>query len=325
MISLLKRLPREQGLGERTASTRVSAFAGCLTCPARPLRATITPLLSRATGRTVFQKVFEMNYSEDQLRIIIDTIPTMAWSCCSDGSAEFFNRRWLDYTGLSAEEALGWGWEVAICPDDLPRILEIFHGGVNSAQPFEIEWRFRRLDGEFRWFLFRGNPLLDESEKVLKWYITNTDVEDRRRAEDALRASEESVRLTINSIPGFASTLSASGNLEIANQPFLDYTGNSIEELRVNHNILHPDDYERVMGLWRNSLQTERAIRFRCCTMAYRLSKQSRILFRKHRNTTAILAQSRLIPNFLCGQFRARHCTRNFANRQPTHRRSLPS
>jgi PAS domain S-box-containing protein len=127
------------------------------------------------------------------IRLVVDTIPTLAWSARPDGSAEFFNQRWLDYTGLSAKQALDSGWEVAIHPDDLPRILETFREALNSVKPFEVEGRFRRFDGEFRWFLFRGSPLRDRSGNVAKWYGTNTDLEERKRAEDALRASEASL------------------------------------------------------------------------------------------------------------------------------------
>jgi PAS domain S-box-containing protein len=136
---------------------------------------------------------FEDPGDVQDIRLVVDTIPTLAWSACPDGSADFFNQRWLDYTGLSAKQALGSGWEVAIHPDDLPRILETFREALNSVKPFEVEGRFRRFDGEFRWFLFRGSPLRDRSGKVAKWYGTNTDLEERKRAEDALRASEASL------------------------------------------------------------------------------------------------------------------------------------
>ena len=118
---------------------------------------------------------FEEPGDVQDIRLVVDTIPTLAWSAGPDGSAEFFNQRWLDYTGLSAKQALGSGWEVAIHPDDLPRILETFREALNSVKPFEVEGRFRRFDGEFRWFLFRGSPLRDRSGKVAKWYGTNTE------------------------------------------------------------------------------------------------------------------------------------------------------
>src|SRR5437879_6799948 len=97
----------------------------------------------------------EIKNSENRLRTIIDTIPALAWSARPDGSAEFFNRRWLDYTGLSAEQALDSGWEVAIHPDDLPRILETYREALNSVKPFGVEGSFRRFAGGFRWFYFR--------------------------------------------------------------------------------------------------------------------------------------------------------------------------
>ena len=117
------------------------------------------------------------------LRLVIDTIPTMAWSALPDGSVDFLNRRWLDYAGLSAEHALNLGWKIAIHPEDLPKVMEVFERAVESGEPFELDGRFRRFDGEFRWFLFRGSPLRDQSGEVVKWYGTNTDLEDRKRAE----------------------------------------------------------------------------------------------------------------------------------------------
>jgi PAS domain S-box-containing protein len=136
---------------------------------------------------------FEEPGDVEDIRLVVDTIPTLAWAADPDGSAEFHNQRWLDYTGLAATQASGSGWAVAIHPDDLPRILDRYREALNSGKPFEVEGRFRRFDGEFRWFLFRGSPLRDRSGRVAKWYGTNTDLEERKRAEDALRASEASL------------------------------------------------------------------------------------------------------------------------------------
>jgi len=169
---------------------------------------------------------------EQDIRLVVDTIPTLAWSAGSDGSADFFNQRWLDYTGLSAEQALGWGWEVAIHPDDLPRILETFREALNSVKPFEVEGRFRRFDGEFRWFLFRASPLRDQSGKVAKWYGTNTDLEERKRAEDALRKSEERWRSVFeNSAIGVALT-DLNGRFLATNHVYQAMVGYTEEELR---------------------------------------------------------------------------------------------
>src|SRR6266446_2616473 len=155
----------------------------------------------------LMQHGFEESGDVQDIRLVVDTIPTLAWSAGPDGSADFVNRRWLDYTGLSAKQALGSGWQVAIHPDDLPRILETLQEALNSVKAFEVEGRFRRFDGEFRWFLFRGSPLRDRSGKVAKWYGTNTDHEERKRAEEALRKSEERWRAVFeNSAIGVALT-----------------------------------------------------------------------------------------------------------------------
>jgi formate hydrogenlyase transcriptional activator len=192
------------------------------------------------------------------IRLVVDTIPTLAWSARSDGSADFFNQPWLEYTGLSAEQALNWGWRIAVHPDDLARMLETFQEAVDAGRPFEVEGRLRRSDGAFRWFLFRGNPLLDESGRVVKWYGTNTDLEERKRAEQALRANEQSLRLIVDSIPGFVCTLNAAGEVELLNRQVLDYFGKAPEELKnwAISDAVHPADLPRVIDAWRHSVET---------------------------------------------------------------------
>jgi len=189
---------------------------------------------------------FEEPGDEQDIRLVVDTIPTLAWSAGPDGSADFFNQRWLDYTGLSAKQALGSGWEVAIHPDDLPRILETFREALNSVKPFEVEGRFRRFDGEFRWFLFRGSPLRDRSGTVAKWYGTNTDLEERKRAEDALRKSEERWRSVFeNSAIGVALT-DHNGRFLATNHVFQAMVGYTEEELRtVTFLDLTHEDYRQ--------------------------------------------------------------------------------
>src|ERR1700726_1388154 len=141
---------------------------------------------------------FEEPGDVQDIRLVVDTIPTLAWSADPDGSADFFNQRWLDYTGLCAEQALGSGWQVAIHPEPLPRILETFREALNSVKPFEVEGRFRRFDGEFRCFLFRGSPLRDRSGKIIRWYATGTDIEDRKQAEDTMRDENLALREEID-------------------------------------------------------------------------------------------------------------------------------
>ena len=121
---------------------------------------------------------------------IIDAIPTLAWCAQPGGANEFLNRRWHDYTGLSVEEGLGWGWKTAIYPDDLGGLTGKWQTLLAKGEPGGSEARLRRSDGVYRWFLFQVEPLRDETGNVVQWYGTATDIEDRKRAE-ALRAAEK--------------------------------------------------------------------------------------------------------------------------------------
>jgi len=128
-----------------------------------------------------------MNHSEEQLLVMIDGIPTMAWCSLPDGSAEFLNKRWHDYTGLSPEEAHGWGWKATIHPEDLARLMDKWLALLASGEPGEVEARLRRFDGEYCWFLFRAVPNRDEQGKIVRWYGTITDIDKRKQAEDRLQ------------------------------------------------------------------------------------------------------------------------------------------
>ena len=125
----------------------------------------------------------------------VDAIPTLAWSARPDGSAEFFNRRWLDYTGLCAEEASDWGWAAALHTEDRDKLLDFWRRLLASGEAGEIEARLRRYDGEYRWFLFRIEPARDHHGGILKWYGANTDIEDRKRAEALLAAEKRTLEM----------------------------------------------------------------------------------------------------------------------------------
>jgi len=200
----------------------------------------------------------EVKNSENKLRTIIDTIPALAWSARPDGSAEFLNRRWLDYAGLSPEQASDWGWTVAVHPHDRGRLVDYWRRILASGEAGEIEGRLRRFDGEYRWFLFRASPLRNESGKIAKWYGTNTDIEERKRAEEALRSNEQSLRQIVDSIPGFVSTVNAAGEIELLNRQVLEYFGKTMEELKNWNTVgaVHPEDLPGMVDAYRRAIET---------------------------------------------------------------------
>ena len=200
----------------------------------------------------------EAQKSEARMRLIIDSIPVPAWSSRADGSADFINQRWLDYTGLPMEEALGWGWKIVCHPDDLDRTMEYWRLVLSTHEERELEARLRRFDGTYRWFLFRVSPLRDESGDIAQWYGTCIDIEDRKRAADALRASELKFRLIVHSIPGLVATMTPQGDLELVNQPVLDYTGLAFDALRDwwATRLLPEEELPGVAAKWKQSVET---------------------------------------------------------------------
>jgi formate hydrogenlyase transcriptional activator len=133
--------------------------------------------------------------SERDLRNIINTIPTLAWCNLPDGSNEFLNQRWHDFTGLSKQEAQGWGWKVTIHPDDLPKLMDKWGTLLATGDPGEIEARLRRYDGEYRWFLFRVEPLHDDQGNIVRWYGTNTEIEELKRTQSLLSTEKGTLEM----------------------------------------------------------------------------------------------------------------------------------
>jgi PAS domain S-box-containing protein len=215
-------------------------------------------LLQTITDLPVNEKAAEaLHLNERNLSLIINTIPTTAWTTRPDGYCDFLNQRWLDYAGMTAEQAVGWGWAEAIHPDDRKGLVEYWQSCLTSGVPVETEARLRRFDGSYRWFLLRANPVRDESGKIVKWYGTNIDIEDRKRGEEALRASELSWRQIVDNIPGLVATMGAMGEVEFLNRQTLEYFGKTNEELKnwALIDAVHPDDLPCVIEARKKSIE----------------------------------------------------------------------
>jgi hypothetical protein len=202
--------------------------------------------------------------SERDLSAIINTIPMLAWSTRPDGFCDFLNQRWLDYAGLTLDQALGWGWGSAVHPDDVKRLVDYWQTALASGELVDVEARMRRFDGEYRWFLFRASPLRDASGNIVKWYGTNTDIDDRKRAEKEIQARESRFRMILDGLPAFVTLMGPSGEAEFANRTTLDYFDATLEEVisRPSGSTFHPDERQTVLAMARQSFETAQRFDF---------------------------------------------------------------
>ena len=155
--------------------------------------------------------------SEEHLRLVIDTAPAMLHSARPDGYVDFFNKRWLEYVGASLEDIRGWGWTHVIHPDDVQGVVGRWRSSVATGKPFEAESRLRRADGEYRLMLLRKVPLRDETDSIVKWYGSAFDIEDRKRAEEELKGSEEKYRVIVEAASDAVISIDESGSILLAN------------------------------------------------------------------------------------------------------------
>ena len=213
---------------------------------------TVMDVTEQWKARTELEKAFQgieqrteaARRSERELRDVVDTVPAHVWSTSPEGHVNFVNDRWLQFTGLTLDQACGWKWEAVVHPDDRTRVVADWHTALKNGRAMESEARVRRADGEYCWWFFRNVPLRDETGKLVRWYGTAIDIEDRKRAEQALRKSEERWRSVFeNSAIGVALT-DLNGRFLATNHVFQAMVGYTEEELRaVNFLDLTHEDY----------------------------------------------------------------------------------
>src|SRR5229473_2777137 len=206
-------------------------------------------LAQNAESHELIEALEKLGQEAARLQTVIDTVPSFLWTSLPDGSKEYLNKRWYEYTGLTLEQGQGWGWKVVVHPDDLDRLVREWLALVDARKPGELETRIRRHDGEYRWFLIRIVPQLDAEGNVVRWFGSNTDIEDRKRAEKKLLEEERELRRITDAIPQTIVVQDPSGHPLYANQAALDYTGLTMEDVVASDfraRIFHPDDIERL-------------------------------------------------------------------------------
>ena len=201
---------------------------------------------------------------EEATRLVVDSIPGLVALLTSGGEVEFANHHILEYTGQTLEELKGWGTNGTVHPEDLPHVVDVFTQSIGSGNPYEIVQRLRRSDGAYRWFQNNGFPLRDASGRIVRWCVLLTDVDDRKRAEDALRESERESRLIVDSIPGLIAAFTPGGEVEFVNRQILEYFGRTVEDLKRwgTGSTTHPEDLPRAVELFTQAVASGEPFEF---------------------------------------------------------------
>ena len=232
------------------------------------------------------QSEAQLARAERELRLTLDSIPTMTWRSASNGYVQQLNKRFFDYTDTAPGEVRGRGWQSVVHPDDLEPLLDSGRTYVASGIPVDAEARLRRFDGTYRWFLFRPAPAHDEAGNIIAWYGSIIDIEDRKQAEDKALEAERELQRTIDHIPVLVGTYTADGKRFFANKRALEVTGLSVEDVSTEGwwKAFHPDDVEPVDTQWRACVASgepfEREVRTRIADGTYRWHLTRRVPLR---------------------------------------------
>lgn len=196
--------------------------------------------------------------SEKELRTLVEAIPAYSGTSLPDGSIDFVSHSWLDYSGQTKEEAMRRGWADTIHPDDADRALAKIQAGLIAGEPVEEEFRCRRADGVYHWFMNRSIPLRDDEGRILKWYGILFDINALKETESALQTREHELLGIIETIPSMLWSTSPTGEPTHLSKRILEYFGASFEEF-VKHgwqSFIHPDDREKTTKAFFRAIDT---------------------------------------------------------------------
>ncbi|HEX8656246.1 MAG TPA: PAS domain-containing protein, partial [Hymenobacter sp.] len=230
---------------------------------ARPIRDPATGAVVRWCGTNtdvteLRQLQNQLEASEEELRIQAESIPQQVWTALPDGTVDFFNHRTAAYVGEPMEKNGAANWLSFVHPDDRATMQAHWAQAIASQRYYEADFRLRRYDGQYRWFLGQAQARRAPGGQVLKWYGTNTDVHQQRVLQEQLLASQARFQQLLETLPQMAWTATPDGTTDYYNQRWHDFTGGTFEELRGWgwERFLHPDDLALTLQRWQHSLAT---------------------------------------------------------------------
>ena len=200
--------------------------------------------------------------AEETLRVIVDATPALIHTGRPDGHLDYFNKGWLDLLGCSLDEVCGWRWTNFIHPDDVAGMVQKWHAALANGEPFEAETRVRRADGEYRLFLHRKVPMHDDEGRVVKWFGSSIDIDDRERAEEVSRQREKDLQELIDAVPQHILVAAPDGRPLFVNKAALEYYGVTSDEwaatslAECREQVVHPHDKEWVGPAYWNGIAT---------------------------------------------------------------------
>lgn len=142
-----------------------------------------------------------LRHSEQQFRMVAESMPQIVWTALPDGAVDYYNKRWAEFSGIPQTEGYNWSWQPILHIEDKQHTVDAWTTAVQTGELYECEHRIKRADGEFRWFLSRGLPLRNSQGQIIKWFGTATDIHEQKQVQEALRQSEQKFRVAVDNIP----------------------------------------------------------------------------------------------------------------------------